>query len=69
MVKEEIAKLIEDDRRDGVSVFAVPLRLDLLVAFVQEVFPGYTLEQLAITEADDGQFAVEPIDGPTTKAN
>lgn len=72
MSEKTIQERIDDDRRDGGSIFSVqdrPLKLSALIEFVQAVFPTHTLDQLAITEADEGQFVVSAAEGTRTIVN
>lgn len=72
MISQELKDKADQARREGFIVLGVhegPLRLGLIVQLVQDIFPNHTLDQLAITEAEDGEFVVAAQNGIETKSN
>lgn len=72
MVSQESKEKAGQARRDGYLVLDVsetPMRLGALLEFVQEIFPNHTLDQLAITQADEDQFVIAAQLGIETKSN
>ncbi len=72
MQTHELKDKAEQARRDGfviVDLEGSPFRLDQLLTFVKSIFPTHTLHQLAITQAEEGQFVIAAELGTETKSN
>lgn len=72
MVNDDQTTKASEARRDGYVVLDVtggPIRLSSLLTFAQDLFPNHTLEQLAITEADDDEFVIAAETAVTTRAS
>lgn len=72
MVTDEIKARAEQARKDGYIVLSVeggPMRLGGLLSFVQDIFPNHTLDQLAITQAEEDKFVIAAETSIVTKTN
>jgi hypothetical protein len=72
MVSDKLKEKAEQARRDGYVVFGVhegPMLLGPLLELVKDLFPNHTLDQLAVIEADDGEFVIGAQLGIQTKSN
>jgi hypothetical protein len=72
MVTDEMKARAEQARRDGHIVFDVeggPVRLGGLLSLVQDIFPNHTLDQLAITQAEEDKFVIAAETHIRTMAN
>ena len=72
MVSRELQEKADQARRDGYMIFDLeggPMPLGNLIQIVQDIFPNHTLDQLAITQADEDKFVVAAELGIETKTN
>lgn len=60
MIDNELSKKADEARRDGYTVLSVaegPVELSTLIKFAESLFPNHTLDQLAITQAEEDQLS------------
>ena len=61
MVSQNLAEKAAQSREDSYIVLDVsdkPMTLSVLIEFAESIFPMHSLEQLAITQADEDQFVI-----------